>query len=278
VRSRTFARPHPRGVPVRVRLPGPAGHRHRRPECACDPGPARPHARPPSTRWRPTWSSGARVRYPGRHRFTRRPSGIPYGQGLVKNSYVGGRSSQPSQTIRQRGIRLKLNPLREVIAGQRVVVVDDSIVRGTHAAGRSWRLLRESGAAEVHVRISSPPVAWPCFYGIDFASRAELAARQPVGRGDPGVDRGRLARLHLAGRPHRGDHPARRAGSARPASNGQYPIRWPRRERGKHLLEIAGRARPSRVHDGCPVMTTPRNGSSYRQAGVDIARAITPSS
>jgi len=102
-------------------------------------------------------------------------SGIPYGQGLVKNSYVGRTFIQPSQTIRQRGIRLKLNPLRGVIAGQRVVVVDDSIVRG-NTQQAIVAMLREAGAAEVHVRISSPPVAWPCFYGIDFATRAELIA------------------------------------------------------------------------------------------------------
>src|SRR5665811_1547551 len=102
-------------------------------------------------------------------------SGIPYGQGLVKNSYVGRTFIHPSQTIRQRGIRLKLNPLREVIAGQRVVVVDDSIVRG-NTQQAIVAMLREAGAAEVHVRISSPPVAWPCFYGIDFATRAELIA------------------------------------------------------------------------------------------------------
>jgi amidophosphoribosyltransferase len=102
-------------------------------------------------------------------------SGIPYGQGLVKNSYVGRTFIQPSQTIRQLGIRLKLNPLREVIAGRRLVVVDDSIVRG-NTQRALVRMLREAGAAEVHVRISSPPVAWPCFYGIDFASRAELIA------------------------------------------------------------------------------------------------------
>lgn len=102
-------------------------------------------------------------------------SGIPFGHGLVKNSYVGRTFIQPSQTIRQLGIRLKLNPLRDVIAGKRLVVVDDSIVRGnTQRALVS--MLREFGAAEVHVRISSPPVKWPCFYGIDFASRAELIA------------------------------------------------------------------------------------------------------
>ncbi len=102
-------------------------------------------------------------------------SGIPYGQGLVKNSYVGRTFIQPSQTIRQLGIRLKLNPLREVIKGKRLVVVDDSVVRG-NTQRALVRMLREAGAAEVHVRISSPPVMNPCFYGIDFASKAELIA------------------------------------------------------------------------------------------------------
>src|SRR5699024_11201741 len=96
-------------------------------------------------------------------------------QGLMKNSYVGRTFIQPSQTIRQLGIRLKLNPLRDVIEGKRLVVVDDSIVRG-NTQRALVRMLREAGAAEEHVRISSPPVKWPCFYGIDFASRAELIA------------------------------------------------------------------------------------------------------
>jgi amidophosphoribosyltransferase len=104
-------------------------------------------------------------------------SGITYGTGLVKNSYVGRTFIQPSQTIRQRGIRLKLNPLRDVIAGKRLVVVDDSIVRG-NTQRALVRMLREAGAREVHVRISSPPVKWPCFYGIDFATRAELIANE----------------------------------------------------------------------------------------------------
>ena len=102
-------------------------------------------------------------------------SGIPFAEGLVKNAYVGRTFIQPSQTIRQLGIRLKLNPLRDVIAGKRLVVVDDSIVRG-NTQRALVRMLREAGAREVHVRISSPPVKWPCFYGIDFASRAELIA------------------------------------------------------------------------------------------------------
>lgn len=102
-------------------------------------------------------------------------SGIPYGVGLVKNSYVGRTFIQPSQTIRQLGIRLKLNPLRDIIEGKRLVVVDDSIVRG-NTQRALVRMLREAGAREVHVRISSPPVKWPCFYGIDFPTRAELVA------------------------------------------------------------------------------------------------------
>ena len=102
-------------------------------------------------------------------------SGIPYGLGLVKNSYVGRTFIQPSQTLRQLGIRLKLNPIRDVIEGKRLVVVDDSIVRG-NTQRALVKMLREAGAAEVHVRIASPPVEWPCFYGIDFATRAELIA------------------------------------------------------------------------------------------------------
>ena len=102
-------------------------------------------------------------------------SGIPYGHGLVKNAYVGRTFIEPSQTIRQLGIRLKLNPLKDVIKGKRIIVVDDSIVRGNtqRALGQ---MLREAGAKEIHVRISSPPITWPCFYGVDFATRAELIA------------------------------------------------------------------------------------------------------
>ncbi|MBW3085455.1 Amidophosphoribosyltransferase [Austwickia sp. TVS 96-490-7B] len=102
-------------------------------------------------------------------------SGIPFGLGLVKNAYVGRTFISPSQRIRQMGIRLKLNPLREVIRGRRLVVVDDSIVRG-NTQQALVQMLRDAGAAEVHVRISSPPVRWPCFFGIDFASREELVA------------------------------------------------------------------------------------------------------
>src|ERR671923_1579992 len=102
-------------------------------------------------------------------------SGIPYGEGLMKNRYVGRTFIQPSQTMRQLGIRIKLNPLREAIRGRRLVVVDDSIVRG-NTTKAIVRMLMEAGAREVHVRITSPPVRWPCFYGIDMPTRAELIA------------------------------------------------------------------------------------------------------
>lgn len=102
-------------------------------------------------------------------------SGIPFSQGLVKNAYVGRTFIQPTQAMRQMGIRLKLNPVREIIAGKRLVVVDDSIVRG-NTQRAVIQMLRAAGAAEVHIRISSPPVLWPCYYGIDFATRAELIA------------------------------------------------------------------------------------------------------
>jgi amidophosphoribosyltransferase len=104
-----------------------------------------------------------------------RASGIPYGQGLVKNRYIGRTFIAPDQKDRTDAVRRKLNPLSETIAGKRLVVVDDSIVRGT--TQRSVvRMLREAGATEVHLRISSPPWRWPCFYGIDTPSFDELLA------------------------------------------------------------------------------------------------------
>lgn len=102
-------------------------------------------------------------------------SGLPYGEGLAKNRYVGRTFISPSQTLRQQGIRLKLNPLKHAIKGKRLVVVDDSIVRG-NTTKKLVELLRDAGAAEVHMRITSPPVAWPCFYGIDTDTRDQLIA------------------------------------------------------------------------------------------------------
>jgi amidophosphoribosyltransferase len=102
-------------------------------------------------------------------------SGIPYREGLVRNRYSGRTFIQPSQTMRQRGVTIKLNPLREVVRGKRLTVVDDSIVRGT-TTKQIVSLLRRAGAAEVHVRISAPPIYHPCFYGIDTQVETELIA------------------------------------------------------------------------------------------------------
>jgi amidophosphoribosyltransferase len=103
-----------------------------------------------------------------------RASGIPFSEGLIKNRYVGRTFIQPDQKLREQGIRLKFNPLAEV-AGKRVVIVDDSIVRG-NTTRQLVSMLFDAGAAEVHVRISSPPVVGPCFYGIDLAGEDELVA------------------------------------------------------------------------------------------------------
>ena len=164
-------------------------------------------------------------------------SGIPYGQGLVKNAYVGRTFIAPSQTIRQLGIRLKLNPLRDIIKGKRLVVVDDSIVRG-NTQRALVRMLREAGAVEVHVRISSPPVRWPCFYGIDFATRAELIATgleveevcRSIGADSLGYisEEGMIAATNQS---------AERLCTA--CFTGDYPVALPPQEQlGKDLLEL----------------------------------------
>ncbi|MEI8148754.1 MAG: amidophosphoribosyltransferase, partial [Actinomycetes bacterium] len=102
-------------------------------------------------------------------------SGIPFGYGLVKNRYIGRTFIAPDQISRSKGVRRKLNPLRENIEGRRLVVVDDSIVRGTTTQALV-AMLRDAGATEVHLRISSPPFSWPCYYGIDTPTRTELLA------------------------------------------------------------------------------------------------------
>ena len=100
-------------------------------------------------------------------------SGIPFSEALIKNRYVGRTFIQPNQELRDLGVRLKLNPIPEIVSGKRVVLVDDSIVRGT-TSRQIVRLLKEAGAREVHMRVSSPPIISPCYYGIDTASKSEL--------------------------------------------------------------------------------------------------------
>ena len=102
-------------------------------------------------------------------------SGIPYEKAIVKNSYIGRTFIKPSQSERMKSVRIKLNPIADMVRGKRVVMIDDSIVRGT-TVDRIVTMLRDAGAKEVHMRISSPPFMWPCYYGTDIPSRGELIA------------------------------------------------------------------------------------------------------
>jgi amidophosphoribosyltransferase len=104
-----------------------------------------------------------------------RESGIPFAYGLVRNHYVGRTFIEPKQSIRDFGVKVKLNPVRELVKGKRVVLIDDSIVRGT-TSKKIVRMLKQAGAKEVHMRISSPPTVGPCYYGIDTPQRRELIA------------------------------------------------------------------------------------------------------
>jgi amidophosphoribosyltransferase len=169
-------------------------------------------------------------------------SGIPFGEGLMKNRYVGRTFIQPSQTIRQLGIRVKLNPLREAIRGRRLVVVDDSIVRG-NTTRAIVGMLRQAGAREVHVRITSPPVRWPCFYGIDMPTRAELVASgrpvEAVGAQIGADSLGYLSLEALVAASSDG------AGLCTACFTGRYPIPVEPATLGKSVLEdVAAGRRP----------------------------------
>ena len=101
--------------------------------------------------------------------------GIPFAQAFVKNGYVGRTFIRPKQSARESSVQVKLNVLREVVKGKRIIMIDDSIVRGT-TSDRIVGMLKEAGATEVHVRISSPPFLWPCYFGIDIPIREQLIA------------------------------------------------------------------------------------------------------
>ena len=163
-------------------------------------------------------------------------SGIPYGEGFVKNRYVGRTFIQPTQAMREQGIRMKLNPLREVIAGKRLVVVDDSIVRG-NTTRQIVAMLRESGAREVHMRISSPPIRWPCFYGIDMPDQDELiGASLEVADINDHIGANSLAYLSLEGMLNATGIPADEFCTA--CFSSRYPVDIPVHElRSKHVLE-----------------------------------------
>lgn len=163
-------------------------------------------------------------------------SGIPFGEGLVKNSYVGRTFIQPTQSIREQGIRAKLNPMSAMIEGKRLVVVDDSIVRG-NTTRQIVRMLRNAGAAEVHMRISSPPIRWPCFYGIDTANRSELiAAWKSVEEVGEHIEADSLAYLSLDGLIASTEVPGEMFCTA--CFSGSYPIPVPDHLKvTKHMLE-----------------------------------------
>ncbi len=153
-------------------------------------------------------------------------SGIPYADGIVKNRYVGRTFIEPTQAMRQLGIRLKLNPLRSVIEGQRLVVIDDSIVRG-NTSKKLVQMLRDAGAAEVHLRIVSPEVRWPCFYGIDTDTRDQLiAANMTLDEMNAWIGSDSLAFISLAGL--RAAVPdARCQGFCDACFTGDYPVEIP---------------------------------------------------
>ncbi len=165
-------------------------------------------------------------------------SGIPYAEGLIKNRYVGRTFIQPTQHMREQGIRMKLNPLRDVLVGKRVIMVDDSIVRGT-TSRKIVRALREAGATEVHMRISSPPVTHPCFYGIDTDNQSQLiAARLTVQEIAKQIEVDSLAYLSEAGMLECTRENVKHFCSA--CFNGNYPITVPDiLKRSKLMLEEA---------------------------------------
>jgi len=162
-------------------------------------------------------------------------SGIPYGDGLMKNRYIGRTFIEPTPALRQRGVKLKLNPLPDAVRGKRLAVVDDSIVRGT-TTRQIVSVLREAGAAEVHLRIVSPPIRWPCFYGIDMSTRGELIAtgnEVDEIRGFIGADS--LAYLSLDGLVASTGAP--KATFCRACFDGSYPVPVGEAEPSKFALE-----------------------------------------
>ncbi len=163
-------------------------------------------------------------------------SGIPFEEGLMKNRYIGRTFIQPSQNVRDLGVRLKLNPIRDVLAGKRVVMVDDSIVRGT-TSGKIVAMLRECGVKEVHFCLSSPPVIRSCYYGIDTSNEDELiAARKPVEEIRRLIDADGLYYLSLDGL--LGVFGDRRDYFCTACFSGDYPVEMPRlQDGGKYVLE-----------------------------------------
>jgi amidophosphoribosyltransferase len=152
-------------------------------------------------------------------------SGIPFQMGLIRSHYVGRTFIEPQQSIRHFGVRLKLSPVREVLQGKRVVVIDDSIVRGT-TSRKIVKMLRDAGTREVHMRISSPPTRWPCFYGIDTPNRRELiAASHSIDEISKYITTDSLAYLSVEGLRRAVGYPVDTgAGHCEACFTGDYPV------------------------------------------------------
>lgn len=156
-------------------------------------------------------------------------AGLPFELGLIRNHYVGRTFIEPQQSIRHFGVKLKLNPVREILEGKRVVVVDDSIVRGT-TSRKIVKMIRNAGAKEVHVRISSPPTSYPCFYGIDTPSRKELiSASHSIEEIARYITADTLCYLNIEGLHEAlrqsGDH---KVDFCDACFSGEYPVKFPR--------------------------------------------------
>jgi amidophosphoribosyltransferase len=167
-----------------------------------------------------------------------RASGLPQDDGFVKNRYVARTFIQPGQELRRHGLRLKFNPLPDIVGGKRLVVVDDSIVRG-NTTRQIVQMLREAGAREVHMRISAPPIKHPCHYGIDMSTREEMIAHERSVEqiaAELGCDS--LAYLSLQGVYEAVS--AERATHCDACFTGEYPLDRTHRAAGKHALEPAG--------------------------------------
>jgi amidophosphoribosyltransferase len=186
-------------------------------------------------------------------------SGIPMRMGLIRNHYVGRTFIQPQQAIRHFGVKVKLNPVRSILDGKRVVLVDDSIVRGT-TSRKIVRMVRSAGAREVHMRISCPPTVSPCFYGVDTPRRSELiAATHTLEEIRKYLDADSVAYLSLEGLT--GTVSGGRSSYCTSCYTGVYPVAFPRDEaaylqlalklNGEHVLE--GEGEPEAIQRVIPV-------------------------
>jgi len=158
-------------------------------------------------------------------------SGIPFDTGLIRNHYIGRTFIEPRQSIRHFGVKIKLNPVRDALKGKRVVVVDDSIVRGT-TSKKIIKMIRNAGAAEVHLRISSPPTSFPCFYGIDMPTRQELiASTHSIDEIRKYITADTLGYISMEGIHNVVQHPMHYCAAC---FDGEYPVPFP----GEKMLQL----------------------------------------